>query len=87
MKTDKIEPYKHDVTTCLKKIIKNGKQADKTITGIYFEMARITRIGAVPRRHKTGQEVRITRLNSKGREVTQKTFVAHDYCPFCGNKF
>jgi len=86
-KHEKPEPLKHDVNTCLKKIIKNAKKADESIEHVSFELAGITRIGAIPRRYKTGQVIRITRLNSKGKEVVQKTFISHEYCPFCGTKF
>lgn len=85
--TEKIEPYKHDVVTCAKKIIGQWKKDDETITNAYFDLMNISRIGATPKRHKTGQHVFITRKTKSGKEKTQKTFMGHEYCPFCGKKF
>lgn len=79
-----IKPYKHDVYTCIKKIIKNEKRNDILIDSIQFELANISKPFASVKRHKTGQRAKIFYA---GKRKPVSTFFTHNYCPFCGKKF
>jgi hypothetical protein len=85
--TQKPTPYKHDVSDCITKIIKNAKKHDKTIEYIDFELSSLQRFGAKPMRYKTGQSIKIYRKTKTGKEKATKTFVSHNFCPFCGKEF
>lgn len=85
--TSKPKPYKHDVTGCLNKIIKTVKKHDASVETIEFELSSIQRFGAKPQRFKTGQPITIYRKTKSGNAKKKKTYVAHIFCPFCGQKF
>lgn len=85
--TQKPKPYKHDVSTCITKIIKNIKNRDKTIEDIDFELSTLQRFGAKPMRYKTGQAIKIYRKTKTGNEKVRKSFISHKFCPFCGKEF
>lgn len=79
-------PYKHDVHACLNKITALAKKnsPDKRLE---FELCNIERFGARPVRYRSGQPVRLVTKTKTGRERVRKTYIAHNFCPFCGKKF
>ena len=79
--------YKHDVSKCITNIIKKARKLDPTIEWIDFELSTIQMFGETPVKYKTGQPIKICRKTKTGNEKTQKTFVAHSFCPFCGKQF
>lgn len=78
---------KHD---CISAVRKDLMKQDKAITYVRFELSTITRLdgrGEV----KTGQRIwiGIKKKRKTGEEYIkdERTFVTHDYCPFCGKKY
>lgn len=70
-------------TNCIKKIRKQIKDADPSIGWIRFRLAGDNGI--------TGQYIEYSQTTAKrdGTEKTveKKSFITHDYCPFCGEKY
>jgi hypothetical protein len=79
---------KHD---CIGAIRTAMMQEDSTIKSVRFELSSIVSMDKRGGDFKTAQEVSIVRKHTKkdGSVVdkTEKTFVTHQYCPFCGEKY
>ncbi len=87
-----MEKKKHDVSKCLDKIRKEIIKADPAVKMVWFDLSTIVDLNERPKKiYKTGQRVTVVsdKIKKDGakKEVHQKTFVTHDYCPFCGTKF
>jgi hypothetical protein len=80
-------PYKHDVSVCINKMTKAAKQNDQSIQNIEVELSTLQRFRAKPQRYKTGQSIKIYRKTKSGNEKSTKSFIAHNFCPFCGKEF
>lgn len=82
-----------DHTKCLDKVRKQIMQGTD-LKYVRFDMSTVKSYGDNNERsqfYKTGQRITIG-FDKKRRDGTvvlkeEKSFVAHDYCPFCGKKF
>lgn len=78
---------------CLSQVRKDIMATDSTINHVYFDLSSIVEFksGKINPKTKTGQriEVGFKSINKKGQIVfkTKKTFITHEYCPFCGKKY
>lgn len=76
---------------CLNKIRKEIMDADADVTYVDFELSNIVSMNKSNRTIKTGQAIRIgllkTKKNGEKIQKAYKTFISHDYCPFCGTKY
>ena len=79
--------YKHNVQTCIQKITRLAKKSDPSIASVEFDLSLITTFRSSMTKYKTGQGIKIYRKTKTGNTKTQKSFIAHTYCPFCGKKF
>lgn len=79
---------KHD---CLQKVREALKEADPKLTYVRFELSTIRDIDDNKSEPRTGQAIEYGYNHTKknGEVVTKsaKSFVSHEYCPFCGKKY
>lgn len=58
---------------------------------VLFDMSNIKDMSGEVKQKKTGQRLTIVYsfLNKKGetKEKNEKTFISHDFCPWCGVKY
>lgn len=63
---------------------------DKRLVGVRFDLATIGNLYAAGEA-MTGQRIwiRVKKMRRNGTEYTQdvRTFISHNYCPFCGKKY
>lgn len=75
---------------CLNNIRKQLKEDDKMINWVRFDASTITSM-AKDGVYKTGQLLSYGFTHTKKDGTTidkiEKSFVAHNYCPFCGTKY
>lgn len=68
---------------CINKVRTQLKSADSSIGWIKFKLAGSNGV--------TGQYIEyaqsVTKKDGTTRSVNKKSFVTHDYCPFCGEKY
>lgn len=69
---------------CIDVVRKQIMAADETVEYVRFNLDNISNINSKHTEFKTGQRVFV---GIKGRKKEEKSFVAHDYCPFCGIKY
>ncbi len=69
---------------CIEKVRQQIKDADDTIKYVLFDLANIKDTSIPNSEYKTGQRVSVEFNNKK---KIEKSFVAHDYCPWCGVKY
>lgn len=76
---------------CIEKTREQIIAADPSIQHVEFELARIGSLSGSAKPYKTGQSLYLHQQKvKKDGTVTQKrikSFVSHDYCPFCGEKY
>lgn len=77
---------------CISKVRANLKAQSPDIGWIRFDLSTIVSSSdESPQINKTGQRIEysITKKKRDGTVVqkTEKSFVTHDYCPFCGEKY
>lgn len=76
---------------CISKVRKQLKGADPTIGLVKFKLSTIKNLYIKNAIEKTGQEIEYsftyTKKDGSKVEKTAKSFVSHDYCPFCGKKY
>lgn len=76
---------KHD---CISQVRKDLKKQDPEATYIRFELCTIR---GEQEDIMTGQAITVgynhTKRNGDVIDKPEKTFVTHDYCPFCGKKY
>lgn len=77
---------------CIEKVRAAVLKANKNMTGLVFDHANIKSTRPVKNRViKTGQSVQYSIAHTKrdGSVVTKwkRSFIVHEFCPFCGNKF
>ena len=68
---------------CINKVRQQLKAADSSIGWIRFGLAGDNGI--------TGQAIEysqtITKRDGTTKQITGKSYVAHDFCPFCGERY
>jgi ribosome-associated protein YbcJ (S4-like RNA binding protein) len=76
---------------CLKELVEFWKEDDPNFIRAEFELSTIKQIRSGNGIRMTGQSVHITekyiKRNGEVTTRTRKTFVSHNYCPFCGKKY
>jgi len=78
---------------CLKNIRENIKINDDSITGVSFVLDNIRTInnGKFEGLYRTGQaldiEYKYTKRDGAVIRKNRKSFVGHDFCPWCGVKY
>ena len=77
---------------CCNATVRKGIMTNNpNITAVYFEQSNIQNVASKDRVWKTGQTIEVhynhTLKNGEIREKHRKSFVAHQYCPFCGKKY
>lgn len=79
---------KHD---CISKVRNELKNADPSLGYVKFDLDNIQDTSLKNGIKMTGQRITFsyihTMRNGKQVEKTGKSFVTHDYCPFCGKKY
>lgn len=81
-----------DTHDCIAKKREELKKANPDITYIRFDLSTIADTSTKSeRREMTGQRIEYGYKHKKknGEEIikTEKSFVTHKYCPFCGKEF
>lgn len=66
---------------CIDKIRKQIMKADPNIRYVRFDLANIT---DGSKTDMTGQRIEVGYENKK---KVDKSFIEHDFCPFCGGKY
>lgn len=73
---------------CIERVRKELMDADPSLKTVRFLLSTITD-GKVS--DMTGQPIEVSfekrKKDGQTKTVYQKSFVAHDYCPFCGEKY
>lgn len=69
---------------CLDEVRKDLMSQDENISYILFDMSNIKNMSRPELGYKTGQRLEVGYKNKK---KVDKTFISHDYCPFCGKKY
>lgn len=76
---------------CISKVRQQVKDADPTMGWVKFELSTIKNMNNYDGINKTGQAIRFSYTHTKRDgttvEKTGKSFVTHNYCPFCGKKY
>lgn len=76
---------------CLNKIRQNIVNNTPNVIYAKLELSNIVNVFGDQEKKKTGQALEIGYKYKKkdGRETTKhkKTYIIHDYCPFCGQKY
>jgi len=76
---------------CNAKVRKGLMTNNSSITHIYFDLSNIQDISKSNPVIKTGQNIEVgynhTMKNGEIRQKTRKSFVTHEFCPFCGKKY
>ncbi len=79
---------------CLDKVRKQIMKASPELKYVRFDMASIVSWDENNKRskyHKTGQRIEVvydkTKKDGTIIKKEEKSFIAHDYCPFCGKKY
>lgn len=81
---------RHD---CISIVRKNLMKQDTSLKYIYFDLSTINTWVGGKRidQNKTGQRLTLGCIRKKKDGTTvvkdEKSFIAHDYCPFCGKKY
>lgn len=73
-----------DKHTCVDEVRKQIMAADNTVEYVRMDLDNIRSMVDKTGQMKTGQRVFV---GIKGKKKEEKSFVAHDYCPFCGMKY
>lgn len=81
-------PKNHD---CLSKVREQIMKADPSVKWVRFNYGNIQDTAAKNPTIKTGQGIEVGFVKTKrdGSKVdkTEKSFITHDFCPFCGLKY
>lgn len=74
---------------CISKVREQLKAADPTLGWVRFDLSTIHQSGISVSMTGTRIEYSYKHTKKDGTviEKTGKSFVAHDYCPFCGMKY
>lgn len=76
---------------CLQQIREDIMKADTSISAIVYDHSNIINLKDREKPAKTGQGVTVffTAVDKAGKRTakTKKTFIVHEYCPFCGQKY
>lgn len=72
---------KHD---CINKVRQQILDADDNLSYCLMDLCNIKEIGNANSEYKTGTKVEV---GFKNKKKVEKSFVAHDYCPWCGKKY
>jgi len=76
---------------CISKVRTELKEADPTLGWVRFELSNIKSTSQKDGIVKTGQAISYSYEHTKkdGTKITKigKSFVSHDFCPFCGEKY
>ena len=76
---------------CISIVRQQLKDADPTLGWVKFELSTIQDLSKRDGLKKTGQAISYSYIHTKkdgtAVEKTAKSFVTHDYCPFCGKKY
>jgi len=69
---------------CLKKVRDELMAQDENHEYIIIELSNIKNMSRPELGYKTGQRLEV---KYKDKKKLHKTFISHDYCPFCGVKY
>jgi len=69
---------------CIEVVRQELLSQDENIKYVIMDLSNIKNMSKPDLGYKTGQRITIGFTNKKKEE---KTFIAHDYCPFCGIKY
>ncbi len=76
---------------CISQVRADLMAQDPSIKYIRFELSNIQNLSSDSGLKKTGQAIEIgyEKTNKKGevKKVYKNSFVTHEYCPFCGEKY
>lgn len=75
---------------CIEKVRDQIMKADPKVNYVRFDLSNIVTWDEKNKRSqykKTGQRVVVGLINKNGNQKEEKSFVAHDYCPYCGKKY
>ncbi|MGN6478314.1 MAG: hypothetical protein ACTHKV_13900 [Flavipsychrobacter sp.] len=76
---------------CISKVREQLKAADPSLGWVRFDMSTIKDMSKKDGINMTGQRIEYSYKHTKKDgtviEKTGKSFVTHDYCPFCGKKY
>ena len=76
---------------CIQELREIWKKENEDIISVTFDCYPITNLSNKKSPKKTGQRVELdywyTKKDGSKVKKTQKTFVSHNFCPFCGKSY